>query len=127
MLESIGDTEAGGLYAADERALLAGLPAPPAGCRVFGFAPQPPGRRPGWMMQSDALMLSLHWRLPTVNGNSSWTPPGWELLEPASPGYAGDLRAWVDGHRLADEFCAYREDERRWLDAAALRRLLGRA
>ncbi len=101
-----------------------GLPAPPARCSVFGLAPQPPGARPWWKLQSDALMFSLHWRLPTVNGNSSWTPPGWGLRQPASADYAAALAGWVRGHRLGPAFCAFRADQRRWLDPSELARLL---
>ena len=125
MLESVYDTASGGLSARDERALVAALPPPPAGCGAFGFAPQPPAGRQPWTMQSDALMLSLTWHLPTVNGNSSWVPPDWQLMNPTAPGYAHDLAAWVRSHGLAGRFCAFREDQRRWLDPAQLAQLLG--
>ncbi len=124
MLESLWDTAPNGVSAARQAALVAGLPSPPAWCRAFGLAPQPPGGRPWWKLQSDALMFSLHWRLPTVNGNSSWTPPGWGLRRPASPGYTAALAGWVRGHRLGPAFCAFQADQRRWLDRAELARLL---
>ncbi|MGH7212462.1 MAG: hypothetical protein ACREF1_13490, partial [Acetobacteraceae bacterium] len=124
MLESLWDTPPNGVSATRETALVAGLPAPPATCRVFGLAPQSPGARRWWELQSDALMFSLHWRLPTVNGNSSWTPPGWGLPQPESPHYAAALAEWVHGHRLAPIFCAFRADQRRWLDPEQLARLL---
>ena len=33
--------------------------------------------------------------MPTINGYSSWLPDGWDLEEPAAPGYAAAVRDWA--------------------------------
>lgn len=113
-----------GVSARAEAASLAAAPSPPPACRVFALAPQPPGRA-AFVLQSDALMLALHWHLPTANGNSSWTPEGWRLGDPAAAGYAAGLADWVRGHRLAQGFCLYDRAGARFLAPGEAAVILG--
>jgi hypothetical protein len=98
--------------ASAERAIESSAPPPPAGCVAFALAPQA-GGRPWWQLQTDALMLSLRWNLPTINGNSSWYPPTWDLLRPQSAGYAAALDRWVAAHKLHN-ICVYGEQLTQW-------------
>ena len=113
------------LRAADEHALLAGIPHPPSGCRVFAITPQPPGRI-WWQIQDDSLVLALHWHLPTINGNNSWYPDDWGgLKDPMAPGYGQALATWIKNHALRNEVCLYDEAAQRWLAADEVQPLAG--
>ncbi len=106
-----------GVGARAERLAMAEAPALPQGCAAFALAPGPEAGRVAWMLESDALMLVLHWRVPTLNGNSSWAPDGWALLDPSEPGYARALAAWVRANGLTG-VCLYDPLEQRFLPAA---------
>jgi hypothetical protein len=43
----------------------------------------------------DAMVLASHWRVPTLNGMSTWAPAGWALERPESPGYKEAVESWV--------------------------------
>lgn len=52
-------------------------------CDQFFFTSTPPAGEPpfAWKLQTDAMMLQLELGLPTVNGYSGVSPPGWQLWE----------------------------------------------
>jgi hypothetical protein len=50
----------------------------PAGCRAFVYTPPPDGWPP-WHAQIDALWVADVARVPTLNGYSGNSPPGWGL------------------------------------------------
>jgi hypothetical protein len=127
LLESAGVHPPYALRASEEARFVATAPEPPQGCKVFALAPQPAGGRIWFVLQSDALMLALHWRIPTINGNSSWTPVGWELQDPTSAGYGKGLARWVGAHGLAPGLCVYDVAGGRFLGAGEQARLLGGA
>lgn len=106
------------LRASTERALVMNAPAPPPGCTVFAIAPSVRGSRLWFVLQSDALMLALHWGIPTINGNSSWVPEGWDLREPDAPTYPDAMAHWVRAHGLAEHACLFDVVQNRFLDAA---------
>ncbi len=95
------------LSAREQRARLAAAPTPPPSCRSFALAAhQPEPGRKWFALPSDAMMLALHWRIPTLNGNSSWWPPGWDMLFIHRPGYTEALQSWVTQNRL-EGACLY--------------------
>jgi hypothetical protein len=84
---------------------VAAIPELPVGCRVFYLVPGPePHGYPGWIRQTDAMLLSQLRRIPTVNGYSTWFPDHWDLEEPESPSYPAALRDWATRHRI-DGLC----------------------
>lgn len=75
-------------------------PAPP-GCRVFYLVPRAaPEDKPGWEQQAEAMLFAEIRGMPTINGYSSWLPEGWDLEEPAKPGYAAAVRDWAERNQL---------------------------
>ncbi len=88
---------------------------PPPACRAFYLLPYSGTDRllPWPIQQPDAMLLSQVTGLPTVNGNSSWYPPGWQLFEPNRPEYFGHLRHWLDDHPVAG-ICGVAPREGRW-------------
>jgi hypothetical protein len=91
-------------------------PAPPAGCRAFYVVPgaRPP-ERSGPQHQDDAMLFAQLRGIPTLNGYSSWFPDGWALDEPASPGYAAAVRAWVERNHIEGEVCGLEPRTGRWV------------
>ncbi len=79
---------------------------PPYPCDVFYLLPSPPSPGRSWpFKQSDAMLLAEVMRMPTVNGNSSWSPDGWDLSDPESPNYAPQLRQWLADHGQGRAVC----------------------
>lgn len=97
-----------------ERAWLAGLPPPPAGCRAFFVVAARPGvelggATPGrgraqydWYRHNvDAMLLSAWWGVPTVNGISTFDPPDWNFAHPDAPDYLARVRGYARRHALS--------------------------
>jgi hypothetical protein len=78
----------------------------PAGCRSFFFSADH-GARPDYKYQLDAMWASMEAGVPTVNGYSGNSPPGWGRL------VQGGLRAPGDRERVAEAL-------RQWSEARAL-------
>ena len=103
----------------DDRAAakwLAHASDPPPLCRAFYLLPSAGAERrlPWTIRDSDAMVLSQLVRLPTINGNSSWFPPGWDLFDPDSPDYAARVKAWLDQHPVAG-ICGVGPRDGRWV------------
>ncbi len=76
---------------------------PPAACKSFYVTPGAGPPAPWYEYQSEAMMLAQEIGLPTLNGNSSWYPTGWEPMRDAvAPGYPAAVAAWITQNRLRD-------------------------
>lgn len=73
-------------------------------CEAFYLLPGG-GTGPWHQYQSDAMLLSEKLGMPTVNGNSSFYPDGWEMLFTQQPEYPGRALAWIDAHGIRDKVC----------------------
>jgi len=92
-----------------------GAAQPPADCRVFYIAPRTPERGPDSPEHQTAAMLLAEIRnIPTVNGDSSWTPEGWALDRPSAEDYPAKLRDWVLAHGVEQGICGFDLDSGRW-------------
>ena len=88
-----------------QNAMLASVPTPPIGCTSFFVVDSVHNSMKYYEYQTEAMVIAQHIGVPTVNGYSGDTPPGWELLYPTSPNYTAAVRAWVETRRLADGIC----------------------
>ena len=96
-------------------AWLDAVPAPPPGCRLFYLVPNPyPGYKPSWVHQADAMLFSQLRGIPTVNGYSSWFPDGWDMEDPASPGYAAGVRDWAQRRSVGEGLCGLEPRQGVW-------------
>ncbi|MBI5131412.1 MAG: hypothetical protein HZA66_18395 [Rhodopseudomonas palustris] len=90
---------------------LAAVPPPPAACRAFVVDA---GRPPHDALRNwDAMWISMRVGLPTINGDSGWTPPGWRLND-ADIRYDEAVLAWITHTGLTQQLCLYQRDTRRW-------------
>ena len=88
---------------------------PPAGRlpRVLSGAERIPGRKEGFEHQDNAMLFAVVRGIPTINGYSSWFPDGWDMEEPARPGYAAAVHKWAKSRRV-DGLCGLDPRLARW-------------
>jgi hypothetical protein len=107
-------------YGADRRAeeaRLAAIANPPPDCRVF-IATRPregtiTDQRLGlYSPNVDAMMAASALRLPTINGFSTFNPPGWNLADPSGPTYPARALAEAARHNLTP--CGLDFESLRW-------------
>lgn len=104
VLEQFGRTPSisGGEDLARVQALAAALP---ADCNVF-YAVAAPERRPVKIeYQIDAMLVSILRGVPTLNGYSGHTPPGWSLREVEAPDYDAKIQDWIRKHNVPGRIC----------------------
>ena len=91
-----------------QQAALAAIPAPPAACRSFvvvkARAAEALYKKPTldalYPHNVDAMLLAQLWRLPTINGFSTFNPPDWALSAPTAPDYDARVQAYAARHAL---------------------------
>ena len=89
-----------------ELARLRSVPAPPAECRAFWVSAARAESRFGEAVEdpynhnTEAMLVASVLRLPTVNGISTFNPPGWPAGWPGQPGYEVEVGAWAAAHGL---------------------------
>jgi len=94
------------------------VPAPPAGCRSFyvvlartaevvpqkagnALAASKGGGNGVYPHNVDAMLLAQLWRVPTINGFSTFNPPGWDFADSTLPDYDRRVLAYARAHGLA--------------------------
>jgi hypothetical protein len=89
-----------------ELARLRSVPPPPAECRTFWVSAARAESRFGEAVEdpynhnTEAMLVASVLRLPTVNGISTFNPPGWPASWPGQPGYEAEVEAWASAHGL---------------------------
>jgi hypothetical protein len=83
--EQLGGASAAHLSRSAHRAELWAIPAPPAACRSFYIV---------------AMFLAQRWRLPTINGFSTFNPPDWEFADPLASSYDFRAMGYARRHEL---------------------------
>jgi len=92
----------------EQRAALNAIPAPPAECSSFYIVVARPGE-PVYMNPRlntlyphnvDAMFLAERWRVPTINGFSTFNPPDWDFARPDAPDYDLRVMAYAKRHRI---------------------------
>ena len=86
-----------------ENAHLAVVGQSPRECLSFYAAPQP-GHAP-FEVQIDAIMLAQARHLPTINGYSSNTPPGWDFYDTNAADYEQRAVRWAVNRGVARDLC----------------------
>jgi len=87
-----------------ELARLRSVPTPPAACRAFYVSAARTESRFGeavddpYNHNTEAMLVAAVLRLPTVNGISTFNPPGWPAGWPGQPGYEASVEAWAEAH-----------------------------
>ncbi len=103
LAEQLGDRPPG----RDTAAMTSWLDAarrPTFPCDAFYLLPGA-GTGPWHQAQSDAMVLSQKLGIPTVNGNSSFYPEGWDMSLTEQAGYVGRVLDWTRSHGVRTEIC----------------------
>jgi hypothetical protein len=102
-----------------ELARLRSVPQPPAECRAFWVSAARAESRFGEAVEdpynhnTEAMLVASVLRLPTVNGISTFNPPGWPSGWPGQPGYEAEVEAWAAAHGLTG-LCALDLQRMEW-------------
>jgi hypothetical protein len=86
-----------------ERQYMRAVGRPPPACKTFYSAPET--KRAPYEVQNDAMVIALAQGLPTVNGNSSLNPPGWDFYDTNAPDYEQRAEAWAVKRGIAEGLC----------------------
>lgn len=113
MVEQVNLKSLNGFDHADRTRYFASIPAPPEQCRSF-YAIDSSGRYKGEQIPLQAMLLSVQIGLPTINGLSGMTPPGWNLWTPSDPRYPNAARNWAEANGIAEGFCELDLSTKKW-------------
>lgn len=89
-----------------ELSRLRAVPAPPAECRAFFVTAARRESRFGeevdnaYNHNTEAMLVAEYLRLPTINGISTFNPPGWPDHWPGHPEYLPAVRAYAAQYRV---------------------------
>lgn len=93
-----------------QRDALWSIPGPPSGCASF-YVVAARRNEPlfvneelnGWYPHNvDAMFLTERWRVPTINGFSTFNPPDWKFADPLAADYDARVMAYARRHKLRD-------------------------
>ncbi|WP_235364699.1 hypothetical protein [Sphingomonas sp. ERG5] len=90
------------------RTALWAVPAPPPACRVFYVVATRRAERffgnestdSLYPHNVDAMFLAERWRLPTINGFSTFNPPDWQFAYPLAADYDQRVATYAQNHKL---------------------------
>ncbi|MEP7005583.1 MAG: hypothetical protein ABI810_06345, partial [Sphingomonas bacterium] len=91
-----------------QRAALRSIPAPPVDCASF-YVVAARRNEPFFINAEknaryphnvDAMFLAELWRVPTINGFSSFNPPDWKFASPLAPDYDARVMDYARRHKL---------------------------
>lgn len=96
------------LSRAEQRAALFAIPRPPRDCRVF-YVTASRVTEPLYISEElhklyphnvDGMFLAELWRVPTINGFSTFNPPDWHFGDPLAADYDGRVATYARRHGL---------------------------
>ena len=91
---------------AGELAVIRSVPPPPAGCPAFYVARARAGSNGSaednaiYSHNVDAMMIAELVHLPTINGFSTFNPPGWNFADPERPDYRDRVAAYARANAI---------------------------
>ncbi|MCU1393886.1 MAG: hypothetical protein JWM34_2314 [Ilumatobacteraceae bacterium] len=119
ILEQLNLGETSSIDRSDEIEALTVAPAPPGGCRSFYVYDSVPNSVPGYAANVDAMLISQHFRLPTINGYSGQFPEGFPLLDTNASTYLQSVHAWAAARHLSPTLCSYDRTGHVWAGPGA--------
>lgn len=78
-------------------------------CTTFYITPGSGDHGP-FEYQYDAMLISIMTGIPTLNGYSGHTPPGWELYLVNNGDYEDNVRKWVESQHIQGRVCRLEVD-----------------
>lgn len=108
VLEQVNWAQPTALRRSEQLAALRAIPAPPADCRAF-YVVTARRREPQYISERidslyphnvDAMLLAALWRVPTINGFSTFNPPDWDFARPRALDYDQRAASYARRHGL---------------------------
>ena len=107
---------------AEENAALGAIGAPPAECKSFFVSRPRPQRTPGadeyadevYRHNVDAMTIAVKFNLPTINGQASVIPKGWNLIYFSRPDYKDRVLAYAKEYHIVAGLCGLDIPAARW-------------
>lgn len=96
------------LHHDEQQAAVSAIPPPPAACASF-YTVVTRRDEPLYLSafkqglyphNADAMLLAELWRVPTINGISTFNPPDWDFASPLATDYDARVAAFARRHRL---------------------------
>lgn len=114
VIEQAQGTLSSKLWRNEQLAMLASVHPAPASCRSFYVTAPPPIKVVlQSALQTQAMLISQELGLPTINGYSGESPPGWHFPDANSSSYLAMVHRWVQAHHLRD-VCALNVVDMEW-------------
>ncbi len=107
VLEQLNVGDGSHVDRSDQLKSLIVAPAPPATCKSFYITDSGPNPAIFYITTIDAMQISQHLELPTVNGYSGQSPAGYNFLDTNDPDYLNRVRVWADAHGVSAGLCSY--------------------
>ncbi len=110
LAENLSAETAALLSRREQRTALDAIPSPPAGCRSF-YVVASRVNEPIYINTElnalyphnvDAMFLAEQWRVPTINGFSTFNPPDWNFADPLAADYDARVARYVARHGLRE-------------------------
>jgi hypothetical protein len=104
-------------------AMIQSMPAPPPACRYFvvrsarpyPYPMQDPKNDAIYAHNVDAMVLAEIYRLPMLNGFSSFNPPGWDFADPSRADFPQRAQVYAARFGLRDVCLLDRQHVNAWL------------
>ena len=90
------------------------ISAPPRECSYFYTSSWADDHIGKVVLQTDGMMVAQIYSIPTLDGTSSWFPPGWDLLDAPKGHVKQDAFTWASTHGLSKGLCSLDINSGQW-------------
>ena len=108
LIEQINDYPVFNIDRPAENAFLAQMDHIPTSCPLFFAQSSRPGPDFNTLYRHnvDSMLVAEASGIPTINGYSTFLPPGWSLAHPEDGAYLSNVRGWLASHAVTGPVCA---------------------
>lgn len=85
---------------------FARIPLPPPNCTSFYVSNWSDNEIGMLLSQTAGAWIAQRYNIPTLNGTSSWYPPGWDLMKAPRGHLSERAMKWAEQNGVADGLCA---------------------
>jgi hypothetical protein len=120
-VEQVNVSDTSQMSRRDQLALLDAAGPPPSSCSAFFVETSTASAAHPARVQTTAMLLSVRYGIPTLNGTSGSFPKGWHLFYPMhlaagpwGPGYLDAVNSWIEAKHVTGTVCALNLDSHTW-------------
>ncbi len=110
---------------ADNKRFINSVPVPPKDCKAFYVVGQRKGEFPivtdniiisYYPHNVDAMLISEVYNLRTINGFSTFNPPGWDFTLNPLASYMARVQNYIKNNNIADGMCEFDLENLKWTE-----------